>query len=213
MLCCPQARLLVDVHSDTSLLLGSLLSVYQEKALALVFHGDALARDKFSLVFAKTIRPRPKTAAEALGNVPLVNEFKQVVGDVVDVVDLDDSPELAQRTLLVVGRNGVLLAGRSARMHESVVLLYLSLACREMFVAHLFARTYVSRTHTPRTRGPGSIADDRWVLGRLVVVVAGTCSAARCSACAPSSRARTRTRATPRTRGTSSRTRAAILCS
>ena len=56
-----------------------------------------IARDKFSLVFAKKITPRPKTAAEALANVALINELKQVVGDVVSITDLDDSPELAQR--------------------------------------------------------------------------------------------------------------------
>ena len=56
------------------------------------------------------------------------NELKQVLGD------LHKSWDLGEDGILIVGRDGILVAGANAQDCEELLVCYLSLLCREMFV-------------------------------------------------------------------------------
>lgn len=52
------ARLLVDVYTDSSMIMDSLLSSYQRDLLGTMFpHGSQLNRDKFAVIIADGIHP------------------------------------------------------------------------------------------------------------------------------------------------------------
>ena len=44
---------------------------------------------------------------------------------------------------MIVGRDGLLVAGANAKQYEAVLTAYLSLLCREMFIRNFFTRTFV----------------------------------------------------------------------
>jgi len=130
------SRVLVDVHQDSSQIINDLLSSYQRTLLDMIFMGDAEARNKFNMIIAGDIKP--KLAADLyMDKGDYENELKQVLGDL--RVCHDVSPD----DLIIVGRDGLLLAGPSIRANEDLLVAYLSLLCREIFIRNYFVRTFV----------------------------------------------------------------------
>lgn len=130
------ARLLVDVHQDSSLLVNDLLSRYQVSLLEMLYLGDSFHRNKFNCVMAKQIRPK-LPGREYVDNPLYANELAQVLGDV--YVSHDISPE----DVLVVGRGGCLFAGPNIFKYESICTAYVALVSRDIFIKNFFARTFV----------------------------------------------------------------------
>ena len=60
-----------------------------------------------------------------------------MLGDLHKVVDLGDDG------VLIVGRDGMLVAGANAQDAEELLVCYLSLLCREMFIRNFFTRTFI----------------------------------------------------------------------
>lgn len=60
------ARLLVDVHVDSSTIVDSTLSAYQRRLLHFVFNGDAESRDKVCISFAGYVAYRVRCVSSAL---------------------------------------------------------------------------------------------------------------------------------------------------
>lgn len=60
------SRLLVDVHTDSSAIVDSIISEYQRHLLDLIFSGDAAQRDKVNLILADEITPH--LTAEEVGS-------------------------------------------------------------------------------------------------------------------------------------------------
>ena len=56
------SRLLVDVHQDSSKILGSVVSHYQRSLLDIMYMGAAESRDKYNLIFAESITPRQQAS-------------------------------------------------------------------------------------------------------------------------------------------------------
>jgi WD repeat-containing protein 35 len=53
------ARVLADIHQDSSQILDSVISNYQRDLLQMMFHGDASSRDKYSLCPFFSVSPIP----------------------------------------------------------------------------------------------------------------------------------------------------------
>lgn len=130
------SRMLVDVHQDSSLIMDDLLSSYQRAMLDVIFMGDTKNRGKFNMVIADSIEPF-LPAAEYMDRDSNENELKQIVGDLHRAVDLGEDG------VLIVGRDGLLVAGTNAKDYEPLLVCYLSLLCREMFLRNFFVRIFV----------------------------------------------------------------------
>ncbi|RLN60583.1 hypothetical protein BBJ29_002846 [Phytophthora kernoviae] len=130
------ARLLVDVDLDSSKIINDLLSPHQRDLLDMLFMGDARSRNKFALLTASGIAPK-LPAREYLDRGEKENELKQVLGELHSVHDigLDDK--------LLVGREGMLLAGPNANKHEPLLVAHLELHSRELVVRFFFKRTFI----------------------------------------------------------------------
>ena len=72
--------------------------------------------------------------------------MKQVLGDLHKVFDLGEDG------VLIVGRNGMLVAGANAGDAEELLVCYLSLLCREMFIRNFFTRTFIMDSSLKRVR-------------------------------------------------------------
>ena len=130
------SRLLVDVHGDTSRIMNDLLSAYQRSLLDMIFMGDMNQRGKFNMILSDGIEPF-QPAEEYLDHEDKENELKQVLGDLFHSLDLGEDG------VLIVGRDGILVSGANAGDCEQLLVAYLSLLCREMFIRNYFTRTFI----------------------------------------------------------------------
>ena len=131
------ARLLVDVHMDSSTILDSLLSDHQRDLLQTVFLGNAERRDKINVIIAE--RATPQQAADMyMDKDAFENELRQVLGDT------HESHDLSDRDVVITGSHGILLIGPNAKAQEPVMLMYLSLMSRDVFVHNVFNRIFMT---------------------------------------------------------------------
>ncbi|TYZ68106.1 hypothetical protein PybrP1_005234 [[Pythium] brassicae (nom. inval.)] len=139
------SRLLVDIHQDSSEIMDDLLSSYQNSLLDMVFTGDVANRGKFNMILADQIDPF-MPGLEYMDRGDFENELKQVLGDIHCAYDIGDD------SVLIVGRDGMLIAGSACRRFEKVFIAYFSLLCREMFLRSFFTRIFVLEELLKRTR-------------------------------------------------------------
>jgi len=130
------ARLLVDVHMDSSKIVDSVISAYQRELLELIFMGDAESRDKVNLIIANEITPH-LTAEEYMDKGEYENELKQVIGDTRAAFDI------SEHDTLVFGAYGILVAGPNSRHHEPLLAAYLQFVSMDLFVRNYFARMFI----------------------------------------------------------------------
>jgi len=130
------ARLLVDVHQDSSKIVDSVLSSYQRELLELVFMGDAENRDKVNLIIANEITPH-LTAEEYMDKGEYENELKQVIGDTRSAFDI------SEHDTLIFGAYGILVAGPNSRHHEPLLCAYLQFIAIDIFVRNFFSRMFI----------------------------------------------------------------------
>ena len=93
-------------------------------------------RDKFNLIIAEHIEPKME-ASRYMDREENENELKQVLGDT------DCAYNLSPEDLLIRGKSGMLVVGPNARKHEILLVRYLSLMGREMFVRTFFVRAFM----------------------------------------------------------------------
>ena len=132
MLC----RVLADVHEDSSVIVDSLLSLYQRKLLQMTYNGDQMQRPKFNVVLAQRVRPRLRSH-QYLDGEAIQCEITQVIGDI------DEAHDIGPHDVLLIGRHGVLLAGDNAITHDIVISALLTLLALDMFLQCFFQRTFV----------------------------------------------------------------------
>lgn len=130
------ARVLVDVHLDSSRITKDLISAYQTTLLECTFMNDAKNRDKFNLLIADAIMPKLE-ASQYLDGEDCENELKQVLGDTQGAYNL--TPD----DVLITGRNGMLIAGPNSKRNEALLVLYVQLHSRNMFLRVFFTRAFV----------------------------------------------------------------------
>ena len=121
---------------DSSNIADSLLSFYQKGLLSMIYMDDELMRDKYNLLVAEGIEPKME-ASRYMDREEHENELKQVLGDT------DCAYNLSPDDILIRGRNGLLIVGPNSRAHEILLVRYLSLMGREMFVRTFFIRAFV----------------------------------------------------------------------
>ena len=99
------ARLLVDVHQDSSSIMDDLLSQYQRSLMDLIYMGDAQMRNKFNCIIADEIKPAAGklVADQYIDKGDNENELKQVLGDIYAAHDL------SRDDVVIRGRDGILL--------------------------------------------------------------------------------------------------------
>ncbi|RLN89200.1 hypothetical protein BBJ28_00019204 [Nothophytophthora sp. Chile5] len=130
------ARLLVDVDLDSSKIINDLLSPHQRGLLDILFMNDTSSRNKFALLTASGISPK-LSARAYLDRGEKENELKQVLGEIHSVHDIGRDDKL------LVGREGMLLAGPNANRHEPLLVAHLELLSRELVVRFFFKRTFI----------------------------------------------------------------------
>lgn len=127
------SRLLVDVATDSSTIVDSVVSVYQRRLLNLIFDGDAAARDKVNLIVANEITPH-LTAEEYMDKGEYENELKQVLGETRAAFDV------SEHDTLIFGQNGLLIAGPNARHHEPLLCSFVQFTAMDLFVRNFWNR-------------------------------------------------------------------------
>jgi len=130
------SRVVVDVTQDSSRIMESLLSGHQRQILDLVFMGYPEKREKYNVFTCNDCEPHCK-AAEYLDKEDKECELKQVLGQITKVADLSD------KDFILMGRNGLLLCGPESKNLERLLLPYISLLSRSMFIRSFFKRTFL----------------------------------------------------------------------
>eukprot|EP00793_Prasinoderma_coloniale_P005699 PRCOL_00004173-RA len=130
------ARLLVDVHIDSSKIMESLISNHQRDLLDMVFLGNTECRDKVNCIIAERVLPK-RRAAQYMDRDAFENEIRQVLGDTYEGYDLTDED------VIVTGSHGIMVTGPNAKLNEPVLLAFLSLRSRDVFVQNLFSRLFI----------------------------------------------------------------------
>lgn len=130
------ARLLVDVHQDSSEIIRDLLSQYQISVLDMLFMGRASQRNKYNLIMSTGIEPK-LPACKYLDKGDRENELKQILGEIYACYDI------TRDDVLFLGRDGCLISGPSAHKYESLLTTFMGLNSREMFIRNFFVRTFV----------------------------------------------------------------------
>ena len=160
------ARLLVDVHMDSSKILDSLLSDHQRDLLRTVFLNHSERRDKINVIIAERIAPQ-QAADMYMDKDAFENELRQILGDTREAHDLTD------RDVVITGSHGILLSGPNAKAQEPVMLMYLSITSRDVFVHNVFNRIFMTDDILKSVRlmirhheeDPNSVAKIRRTLG------------------------------------------------
>jgi hypothetical protein len=146
------SRLLVDVCDDSSQIADSLLSFYQKSLLTMIYNGDEFKREKFNLLIAEGIEPKME-ASRYMDREEHENELKQVLGDT------DCAYNLSPDDVLIRGKSGMLIVGPNAHQHEPLLVDYLSLMGREMFVKCFFIRAFMLSNDLSTIRNMVGTAD------------------------------------------------------
>lgn len=130
------ARLLVDVHKDSSGIVDSITAAHQNDLMDVVFVGDRHNRPKFNLIIANEITPH-LTAEEYMDKGEYENELKQVIGDTRSAFDI------SEHDTLIFGEDGILVAGPNSRHHEPLLCSFMALSGMEVFVRSVFRRIFI----------------------------------------------------------------------
>jgi len=130
------SRVMSDIHIDSSKLSKSLMSPHQDQLLEMVFAGHADNRNKINVFIAEGIEPKMR-AAKYLDGGACECELKQVIGDVYHAFDITEND------IVIFGALGVLFAGPDCIRHETLLLAYLGIKAREIFVHNFFNRLFV----------------------------------------------------------------------
>lgn len=130
------ARLVVDIQQDSSEIVDSVLSRYQKALLNMVFLGDYANRKKVNIIMADNMRPW-LPAERYMDKEAMENEIKQLLADT------DSAHQLDPNQVLVVGTMGILIAGQGVSQHEELLVAYLSLATRDLYLRTFFSRCII----------------------------------------------------------------------
>jgi len=139
------ARLLSDVHEDTSELVGNLFSERQRAMLDKTYKGEADNRDKFVCIIAE--RATPKLRAELyMDGEQYENELKQIIGATYNAYDL------SEQEVIVFGAEGVIIFGPRTERHHKLLAAYAALQARSVYVKNVFSSCFALTDELKRTR-------------------------------------------------------------
>ena len=137
------ARLLRDVGTDSSEVINNLLTEHQRDLLDLVNMGDAPNREKFNVFFTSRINKKDQEempmAEDLLDMEDMENEIRQIIGEVDCGFQLSRDDEL-----ILIGSTGMIICSKESEKFEPLVLQYMSMMSRNMFIQSLYRRTFVT---------------------------------------------------------------------
>lgn len=134
------ARILVDIRVDSSLLTNSVLEQRQRTMLQLLHGGDQNERDKYNVVMSESIKPMVD-AVQYIDGQEMQCELQQLLGEVSSAHELvARESAVSAGLILVLGRHGVLLAGKTSQQYEPLLLAYGSLRSRSIVLADMTRR-------------------------------------------------------------------------
>ncbi len=129
------ARIIIDLSTDTSLILDTLLSHHQRRLLDCVFKGTSSSRYKFIGVLADSIDPYFENANDYMDDEEHQNEIEQLL-DNLEVVHRNPN----DGTILLIGDTGIIVASPNWKDYETAVSFYSLVRSSEIFVDALFQR-------------------------------------------------------------------------
>eukprot|EP01047_Picozoa_sp_COSAG01_P005837 COSAG01_NODE_204_length_22090_cov_64.189441_14_plen_1122_part_00 len=134
------ARLLVDVRTDSSHVVNSVLEQRQLKTLELLHSADQNERDKYNVVIAANIKPMVD-AKQYMDGKAWECELQQLLGELASAHELVERQSPSDNGLILIfGRRGVLLAGQQSMAHEPLLLAYGALRARSLVVRDMCVR-------------------------------------------------------------------------
>jgi len=137
------ARLLRDVGSDSSEVIENLLTDHQRQLLDLAHMGDAMNREKFNVFITSRINRKGfedmPMAHELLDREDMENELRQIIGEVECGFQLSRDDEL-----IIIGTTGMIICSKDSARLEPLVLQYMSMMSRNLFIQCLYRRTFVT---------------------------------------------------------------------
>jgi len=139
------ARLLSDVHEDTSSLVGNLFSERQRSMLNITYKGEPDNRDKFTCIIAERATPKLKAAAYMDGE-DNENELKQVIGATFYAYDLNE------QEVIVFGSRGVVVFGPRTERHHKLLATYSAFQARSLFIKSVFSSCFALNDELKKTR-------------------------------------------------------------
>ena len=139
------ARLLSDVHEDTSSLVGNLFSERQRAMLNITYKGEPDNRDKFTCIIAERATPKLKAAAYMDGE-DNENELKQVIGATFYAYDLNE------QEVIVFGSRGVVVFGPRTERHHKLLATYSAFQARSLFIKSVFSSCFALSDELKKTR-------------------------------------------------------------
>ena len=105
--------------------------------------GDSMNREKFNVFFTSRINKRGQEempmAHELLDMEDMENEIRQIIGEVECGFQLSRDDEL-----IIIGSTGMILCSKNTEKFEPLVLQYMSMMSRNMFIQSLYRRTFVT---------------------------------------------------------------------
>eukprot|EP01135_Chromosphaera_perkinsii_P006580 Nk52_evm5s553 gene=Nk52_evmTU5s553 len=130
------ARVVIDVCSDSSCIIDSLLSTYQRSLLDTVFLKNSLNRGKFTIIYADSITPN-LPIDQYMDKEAYENELKQILGDLQTVKYLDNND-----SKLFLGTQGLLIVSKETSEYDAVLTEFLSIMSKSIFIGAFFTRLF-----------------------------------------------------------------------
>jgi hypothetical protein len=129
------ARVIVDLSTDTSLVLDTLLTHHQRRLLDCVFKGTAESRYKFVGVLAESIEPSFDNAEDYMDDEIHQNEIEQLLDNLKVVYRYPKD-----KSLFLIGDTGIIVVSPNWKKYEIIVSFFSLLRSSEMFIDSLFQR-------------------------------------------------------------------------
>jgi WD repeat-containing protein 35 len=127
------SRVLVDVQSDSSVVVDTIITKHQLDLEKLIFRDDEENRSKVKLIVANEIVPH-LLAEEYMDKGEYENELRQVIGDTKTAYDI------SEHDVLIFGEEGLMLVGPNSRHHEPLLCSFL-----EVMNIDIYTRTFYQR--------------------------------------------------------------------
>jgi hypothetical protein len=139
------ARVLVDVQQDSSKIMHDIISETQRNLMNLVFMGDEMSRCKYNLIMSSRIIPKMR-AKDYMDRGRFEKEIKQVIGDLISVHDLSPTD------LILLGTLGCIVCGPNVEHHEEMIVCYVSLLVKDVFMRSFFDRMFTAYNHLSKIK-------------------------------------------------------------
>lgn len=139
------ARMLSDLHEDSSVLVANLFSDRQRAMLDKTFKGEPDNRERFVCVIAERATPKLK-AADYMDGEAIENEIKQIIGATYFAQDLNE------QEVFVLGSRGVLIFGPRSERHHKILAAYSELQARSLFIKNVFSSCFALSDALKKTR-------------------------------------------------------------